>query len=114
MTARVLLSQSETGKAWLAQFRSADDMKAAGELLDAMLLLNDNDVADAIRDSIDELANDWQGRGRSLPSVSLTRERRTEALTSPTLRGASADVPSAIPGRSSRRRARCGSEARGR
>jgi hypothetical protein len=66
MTAKVLLSQSETGNAWLAQFRSADDMKAAGKLLDAMLLLNDNDVADAIRDGIDELANDWQGRGRSL------------------------------------------------
>jgi hypothetical protein len=66
MRARVLLSQSETGKAWLAQFSSTDDVKAAGNLLDAMLLLSDNDVADAIRDGIDELANDWRGRGRAL------------------------------------------------
>jgi hypothetical protein len=46
------LSESETGKVWLAQFRSEDDAKAATKLLDAMLLLNDTDVADAIRDGI--------------------------------------------------------------
>jgi hypothetical protein len=64
--ATVPLSQSETGKAWLAQFPSADDMKAAGKLLDAMLLLSDTDVADAIRDGIEELAKEWDARGRSL------------------------------------------------
>jgi hypothetical protein len=53
--ARVPLSRSETGKAWLAQFKSADDVKAASKLLDAMLLLNDAEVADAIRDGIDRL-----------------------------------------------------------
>lgn len=64
--ATVPLSRSETGKAWLAQFSSADDMKAAGKLLDAMLLLSDTDVADAVRDGIEELAKEWHGRGRSL------------------------------------------------
>lgn len=64
--ARVPLSRSETGKAWLAQFSSTDDVKAASKLLDAMLLLNDTEVADAIRDGIDKLVEEWHGRGRSL------------------------------------------------
>ena len=59
------LSRSETGKAWLKQF-SADDASAAAKLLDAMLLLNDTDVADAIRDGINNLAEDWRDRRRSL------------------------------------------------
>ncbi|MGA7810115.1 MAG: hypothetical protein WCB02_36505 [Bradyrhizobium sp.] len=41
-------------------------MKAASKLLDAMLLLNDTEVADAIRDGIDKLVEEWHGRGRSL------------------------------------------------
>lgn len=64
--ARVPLSRSETGKAWLAQFKSADDVKAASKLLDAMLLLNDAEVADAIRDGIDRLVEERHGSGRSL------------------------------------------------
>jgi hypothetical protein len=72
------LSQSETGKAWLAQFRSEDDVTAAAKLLDAMLLLNDTDVADSIRDGIDKLARDWEGRGRSL---AVYAEREFDAAT---------------------------------
>jgi hypothetical protein len=72
------LSQSETGKAWLAQFRSGDDVTAAAKLLDAMLLLNDTEVADSIRDAIDILAEDWDGRGRSL---ALYAEREFDAAT---------------------------------
>lgn len=72
------LSQSETGKAWLAQFRSEDDVRAAAKLLDAMLLLNDTEVADAIRDGIDKLAADWEGGRRSL---ALYAEREFDAGT---------------------------------
>jgi hypothetical protein len=74
--ARVPLSRSETGKAWLAQFSSTDDVKAASKLLDAMLLLNDTEVADAIRDGIDKLVEEWHGRGRSL---ALYAEREFDA-----------------------------------
>ena len=74
--ARVPLSRTETGKAWLAQFSSADDVKAAGKLLDAMLLLNDTEIADAIRDEIDKLVDEWHGRGRSL---ALYAEREFDA-----------------------------------
>ena len=71
------LSQSETGRAWLAQFRS-EDVTAAAKLLDAMLLLNDTEVADSIRDGIDKLAEEWDGRGRSL---ALYAEREFDAGT---------------------------------
>src|SRR5712671_6937417 len=64
--ARVPLSRSETGKAWLAQFSSTNDAEAASKLLDAMLLLNDTEVADAIRDGIDKLVGEWHVRGRTL------------------------------------------------
>jgi len=64
--ARAPLSRSKTGKAWLAQFSSVDDVKVASELLDAMLLLNDTEVADAIRDGIDALAEERQGGDRYL------------------------------------------------
>lgn len=70
------LSESETGKVWLAQFRSEEDAKAATKLLDAMLLLNDTDVADAIRDGINKLAEEWNGRGRWL---ALYAEREFDA-----------------------------------
>lgn len=70
------LSQSETGKVWLAQFRSEGDVKAATKLLDAMLLLNDTDVADAIRDGINKLTEEWDGHGRSL---ALYAEREFDA-----------------------------------
>lgn len=72
------LSQSETGKAWLAQFRSGADVTAAAKLLDAMLLLNDTEVADSIRDGIDKLAEEWDGCGRSL---ALYAEREFDAGT---------------------------------
>jgi hypothetical protein len=61
----VRLSQSETGKAWLAQF-SASDAGVAAQLLDAMTLLNDTDVADAIRDGISSIVKDRHGSRRSL------------------------------------------------
>ena len=76
--ARVPLSRSETGKAWLAQFSSANDVEAASKLLDAMLLLNDTEVADAIRDGIDRLVEEWHGRGRSL---ALYAEREFDSGT---------------------------------
>ena len=76
--ARVPLSRSETGKAWLAQFSSADDAKAASELLDALLLLNDTEIADAIRDGIDALVVEWEGRGRHL---ALYAEREFDSGT---------------------------------
>ena len=75
--ARVPLSQSGTGRAWLAQFSTADE-NAAGKLLDALLLLNDTEVADAIRDNIEKLVEEWQGRGRSL---ALYAEREFDSST---------------------------------
>lgn len=72
------LSRSATGKAWLAQFSSAHDVELAAKLLDAMLLLNDTDVADAIRDRIGRLVKEWRGRGRSL---ALYAEREFDSRT---------------------------------
>jgi len=71
-SARLPLSQSDTGKAWLAQFPSPNDRGAAGKLLNAMLLLNETEVADAIRDAIDKSSR-LDGPGP--PSGSLRRAR---------------------------------------
>jgi hypothetical protein len=76
--AKAPLSRSETGKAWLAQFKSADDAGVASKLLDAMMLLNEAEVADAIRDGIDSLVEEWRGRGRSL---ALYAEREFDSGT---------------------------------
>ncbi|MER9397050.1 hypothetical protein NKI46_02775 [Mesorhizobium sp. M0615] len=72
------LSQSLTGKAWLAQFSAPADAAAAAKLLDAMLLLNDAEIADAIRNGIDSIANKRFGRRRA---VALYAEREFDAAT---------------------------------
>jgi hypothetical protein len=43
------LSSTTTGKAWLSQFKSAADQAEAEKLLDAMLLVNEEQVATSIR-----------------------------------------------------------------
>lgn len=73
MRALPKLSASQTGIAWLKQFETAPDIAAASTLLDALLLLNDTDVADAIRDGIDKVASD-QGYGRRTVALYAERE----------------------------------------
>lgn len=66
------LSASQTGIAWLKQFETAPNIAAASSLLDALLLLNDTDVADAIRDGLENVASDW---GHSRRTIALYAER---------------------------------------
>lgn len=49
------LSRSEPARAWIKQFRAEDQMSAA-RLVDALILLNDEDVAAAIRSELKNLA----------------------------------------------------------
>lgn len=66
------LSASQTGLAWLKQFKTPPDIAAASALLDALLLLNDTDIADAIRDGIDQVT---ARRGFGRRTVALYAER---------------------------------------
>lgn len=66
------LSASRAGLAWLEQFETPPDIAAASALLDALLLLNDTDIADAIRDGIDQVAS---RRGSGRRTVALYAER---------------------------------------
>jgi len=69
---RPKLSETATGKRWISQFPSADQGTAA-EMLDAMLLLNAEEVSSAIRVALNELA----GRGgRGKRRVALFAERK--------------------------------------
>jgi predicted ATP-grasp superfamily ATP-dependent carboligase len=49
------LSATETGKAWLSQF-ALPDRRAAASLLDALTLMNDEQVATALRSLLADLA----------------------------------------------------------
>lgn len=66
------LSASQSGLAWLKQFKTPADIAAASALLDALLLLNDTDIDDAIRDGLDQLASK---RGSGRRTVALYAER---------------------------------------
>lgn len=59
------LSETDTGQAWLGQFNEADQ-PAAAALLDAMLLLNTEQVSQAIRTQLRDLGGSRWGRKRRL------------------------------------------------
>lgn len=71
MKSRPKLSETTTGKDWLAQF-AEEDRPAAATLLDALLLLNEEEVAVAIRALLQGLAVDRIGRRKR---VALYTER---------------------------------------
>lgn len=57
------VSRTPRGIRWLKQFKPVDQQVAA-EFADALLLLNETDVADAVRDGIEELAKTTRLRRR--------------------------------------------------
>lgn len=63
--ARAPLSKFATSIAWLAQF-AASDRGAAAALLDALLLLNEEQVSAAIRSQILDLCRDRKGKHRRM------------------------------------------------
>ena len=75
MAAKPSLSQTLAGQRWVEQFE-AKDHAAAAELLDAMLLLNGEQVMSAQRSGLDELAAERHGvRGMLRRRVALYAER---------------------------------------
>lgn len=69
------LSQTAVGAAWLDQF-SPEDREAAAKMLDAMLLLNEEQVASSIRSALDRVAKGPRHRKRR---VALYAEREFDA-----------------------------------
>ncbi|MDG4898845.1 hypothetical protein P9272_35795 [Mesorhizobium sp. WSM4976] len=65
MLDRKPLSSYPTARAWLSQFNE-DDKSAAASLLDAMLLLNEEEVSAALRSQLYELAKTRRGRHRRI------------------------------------------------
>ena len=75
MKKKKLLSQTAAGERWLEQFASADQA-AAAELLDAILLLDAEQVASAQRAGLEELVLERRGkRGMPRRKVALYAER---------------------------------------
>ena len=68
---RPRLSRCQSATEWLRQFGAADQLAAAG-LVDALLLLNDDDVASAVRKQLRKLASTRVGHRRR---VALYSER---------------------------------------
>jgi len=73
------LSTTETGKAWLSQFASWD-RPAAASLLDALMLMNDEQVATALRSLLADLAQFRSGL-RKRKRVALYAEREIAEAT---------------------------------
>jgi len=71
LPARPKLSSTSLARSWLGQFRTIDQI-AAARLIDALLLLNDDDVAAAIRSELRKLALSRSGKRRK---VALYTER---------------------------------------
>ena len=69
------LSQTVAGAAWLDQF-GFDDRTTAASLLDAMLLLNEEQVGASIRAALDRIAEGQRHRKRR---VALYAEREFDA-----------------------------------
>jgi hypothetical protein len=69
--ARPKLSASSSARVWISQFR-AEDQQAAADLLDALILLNEADVALAVRHQLRKLA---KGRTGKRKKVALYVER---------------------------------------
>jgi hypothetical protein len=61
MRRRTFLSKTAAGRAWLGQFANTDQ-SAAAELLDAMLLLDAEQVASAQRSGLEELVAERRER----------------------------------------------------
>ncbi len=59
------LSKTVTGRAWVAQFAPADQVAAAA-MLDAMLLLNEEQVATSIRTALDRIATGLRHRKKRI------------------------------------------------
>jgi len=66
------LSETTTGQSWLKQF-NADDQSAAADLLDAMLLLNAEQVSRAIRSALTKLGNSRLNHRRRLVDCPIQR-----------------------------------------
>jgi hypothetical protein len=71
LPSRPNLSSTSLARSWLGQFRTTDQITAA-QLIDALLLLNDDDVAAAIRSELRKLALSRSGKRRK---VALYTER---------------------------------------
>jgi hypothetical protein len=81
MAMKPSLSQTLAGQRWVRQFK-ARDQDAAAELLDAMLLLNGEQVMSAQRSGLDELAAERHGmRGVPRRRVALYAEREMVEAT---------------------------------
>jgi hypothetical protein len=74
---RPQLSATETGKAWLSQF-AFPDRPAAASLLDALTLINDEQVATALRSLLADLAEHRSGLRKR---VALYAEREIAEAT---------------------------------
>src|SRR5690348_2604407 len=72
------LSQFPTAGAWLDQFR-VGDQKAAAAFLDAILLLNEEQVSNAIRTQLDDLCKRRKGKHRRI-ALYAEREFETAAI----------------------------------
>lgn len=75
MPAPKTLSQTAVGTAWMAQFAAVDRADAAS-LIDAMLLLNEEQVATSIRSALDRIAEHPRHRKRR---VALYAEREFDS-----------------------------------
>lgn len=70
------LSETEAGRAWVQQFKGSPDMKAAAEMLDAMMLLDGEQVSEAQRFGIDQLKTHLPlGRPSKKKFIALYAER---------------------------------------
>lgn len=79
MKRRTLLSRTIVGRLWLEQFDSADQ-SAASELLDAMLLLDAEQVASAQRAGLEELVDERRRMPRRKVALYAEREIAESAV----------------------------------
>ena len=75
---RPKLSTSASARAWIGQFKPADQQTAVA-LLDALILLNEADVALAIRSQLRKLANARKGK-RKMVALYAEREFAEQAV----------------------------------
>lgn len=75
---RPKLSASASGRAWIARFKPPDQQSAA-DLLDALILLNEDDVARAVRGQLRKLAKTRTGK-RKKAALYVEREFAEAAI----------------------------------
>lgn len=96
---RPKLSKTATGKSWLDQFAERDRATAAA-LLDALVLLNEEQVASAIRGSLVNLAAERKGRRKRVGLYAEREFPERQAFESQLIRDAAGVVHRRAVGRS--------------